>query len=35
MEVKMSNPLWNVTKFEFIRQIKKPSFWLTILLIPC
>ena len=28
------NPLWMVTKFEFIRQIKKPSFWLTILLIP-
>lgn len=34
MEVKMSSPLWNVTKFEFIRQIKKPSFWATILLIP-
>ena len=35
MEVKMSkNPLWMVTKFEFTRQIKKPSFWLTILLIP-
>ena len=34
MEVKMSNPLWNVTKFEFIRQIKKPSFWATIILIP-
>ncbi|MBR3169461.1 ABC transporter permease [Candidatus Saccharibacteria bacterium] len=28
------NPLWMVTKFEFVRQIKKPSFWLTILLIP-
>ena len=28
------NPLWMVTKFEFTRQIKKPSFWLTILLIP-
>ena len=28
------NPLWMVTKFEFIRQIKKPSFWATILLIP-
>lgn len=27
-------PLWTVTKFEFIRQIKKPSFWATILLIP-
>ena len=30
----MSNPLWTVTKFEFVRQIKKPSFWATILLIP-
>lgn len=30
----MSNPVWKVTKFEFIRQIKKPSFWATILLIP-
>ena len=28
------NPLWMVTKFEFIRQVKKPSFWATILLIP-
>ena len=28
------NPLLTVTKFEFIRQIKKPSFWATILLIP-
>ena len=34
MEVKMSNPVWKVTKFEFIRQIKKPSFWATIILIP-
>jgi len=33
-EVKMSNPLWTVTKFEFIRQVKKPSFWATIILIP-
>ena len=30
----MNNPLWNVTKFEFIRQVKKPSFWATIILIP-
>ena len=30
----MHNPLFNVVKFEFIRQIKKPSFWATILLIP-
>ena len=34
MEVKMSSSIWKVTKFEFIRQIKKPSFWATILLIP-
>lgn len=34
MEVKMSNSLWSVTKFEFIRQLKKPSFWATIILIP-
>ena len=27
-------PLLTVTKFEFIRQIKKPSFWATVLLIP-
>ena len=27
-------PLLKVTKFEFIRQIKKPSFWATIILIP-
>ena len=27
-------PLFTVTKFEFIRQVKKPSFWATILLIP-
>ncbi|MBO7657540.1 ABC transporter permease [Candidatus Saccharibacteria bacterium] len=30
----MSNPLWTVTKFEFVRQVKKPSFWATIILIP-
>lgn len=30
----MSNSLWSVTKFEFIRQLKKPSFWATIILIP-
>lgn len=30
----MNNPLWNVTKFEFVRQVKKPSFWATIILIP-
>lgn len=30
----MNKSLWMVTKFEFIRQLKKPSFWATILLIP-
>lgn len=30
----MRNPLWTVTKFEFVRQVKKPSFWATIILIP-
>lgn len=30
----MNSPLFSVIKFEFIRQIKKPSFWATILLIP-
>lgn len=30
----MNNSLWTVTKFEFIRQVKKPSFWATIILIP-
>ena len=34
MEVKMSNTVWKVTKFEFIRHVKKPSFWATIILIP-
>ncbi len=29
-----SSQLFAVTKFEFIRQIKKPSFWASILLIP-
>lgn len=28
------NQLFAVTKFEFVRQIKKPSFWASILLIP-
>ncbi len=31
---KNNRPLLTVIKFEFIRQIKKPSFWATILLIP-
>jgi len=30
----MSKALSEVVSFEFIRQIKKPSFWATILLIP-
>ena len=30
----MSSTLWKVTKFEFVRQVKKPSFWATIILIP-
>ena len=30
----MSKPLFDVVKFEFVRQVKKPSFWATILLIP-
>ena len=29
-----SSQLFAVTKFEFIRQVKKPSFWISILLIP-
>ncbi|MDO4526729.1 MAG: ABC transporter permease [Candidatus Saccharibacteria bacterium] len=31
---KNNRPLLTVIKFEFTRQIKKPSFWATILLIP-
>lgn len=30
----MRKPLAIVTKFEIIRQLKKPSFWLSILLVP-
>ena len=30
----MRKPLFIVTKFEIIRQLKKPSFWLSVLLIP-
>lgn len=30
----MSSPLISVIKFEFVRQVKKPSFWASILLIP-
>lgn len=31
---KMKKPLFIVTKFEIVRQLKKPSFWLSILLVP-
>ena len=31
---KIKNPLFIVTKFEIIRQLKKPSFWLSVLLVP-
>ena len=34
MEKKMSKPLFIVTKFEIIRQLKKPAFWLSVLLVP-
>lgn len=30
----MRRPLAIVTKFEIIRQLKKPSFWLTVLFVP-
>ncbi|MBR2543169.1 ABC transporter permease [Candidatus Saccharibacteria bacterium] len=30
----MSKPLFIVTKFEIIRQLKKPAFWLSVLLVP-
>ena len=31
---KLNKPLFIVTKFEIVRQLKKPSFWLSILLVP-
>ena len=31
---RMKKPLFIVTKFEIVRQLKKPSFWLSILLVP-
>lgn len=34
MEKTMSSPLSTVVQFEFTRQVKKPSFWATILLVP-
>ena len=30
----MRKPLFIVTKFEIIRQLKKPAFWLSVLLVP-
>ncbi|MBO7718267.1 ABC transporter permease [Candidatus Saccharibacteria bacterium] len=30
----MSKALSNVVKFEIVRQLKKPSFWLSVLLVP-
>ena len=30
----MNKPLLTVTKFEITRQLKKPSFWLAVLLVP-
>ena len=30
----MNKPLFIVTKFEIIRQLKKPSFWLSVLFVP-
>ncbi len=34
MEVKMSNPIKTVVKFEVVRQLKKPSFWIAVLFMP-
>ena len=31
---KLNKPLFIVTKFEIVRQLKKPSFWLSVLLVP-
>lgn len=30
----ITDPIWLVTKFEVIRQLKKPSFWIALLLLP-
>ncbi|MBQ6375559.1 ABC transporter permease [Candidatus Saccharibacteria bacterium] len=29
-----TNPVWRVAKFETIRQLKKPAFWASILILP-
>ncbi len=34
MEVKMNSPIKTVIKFEIIRQLKKPSFWIAVLFMP-
>lgn len=34
MNSKLKNPILKVTRFEILRQIKKPSFWVAILLMP-
>ena len=34
MEVKMNKSIRTVVKFETIRQLKKPSFWIVLLLLP-
>lgn len=34
MENKMRSKIFIVTKFEIIRQLKKPSFWIALLLMP-
>ena len=30
----MSSAIWKVAKFETVRQLKKPSFWIALLLMP-
>lgn len=30
----MKSPIWKVAKFEIVRQLKKPSFWIALLLMP-
>lgn len=35
MEVKMNKNILKVTKFEIVRQLKKPSFWASALILPC
>jgi len=35
MEAKMNKTVQKITKFEIIRQLKKPSFWASALILPC